>query len=114
MRGVSNRAKWCPRFQDLKISLGSQDFYGISIYGFRDFYGIYGISMGLFPVFYGNNRNKYIAWISQARFQLGFQHLRPRFQLVADPSDLCRAIMQGACHFPIIIDYSRVLAILSV
>ena len=43
MRGVSNRAKWCPRFQDLKISLGSQDFYGISIYGFRDFYGI---SMG--------------------------------------------------------------------
>ena len=40
MRGVSNRAKWCPRFQDLKISLGSQNFYGISIYGFRDFYGI--------------------------------------------------------------------------
>ena len=96
--------------QDLKISLGSQDFYGISIYGFRDFYGIYGISMdlrismgfqfmdfeismGLFPyltVFYGNNRNKYIAWDFgswiQARFQLGFQHLRPRFQLVADPS----------------------------
>ena len=51
MSGVSNRAKWCPRFQDLKISLGSQDFYGISIYGFRDFYGIYGISMGLFPYF---------------------------------------------------------------
>ena len=45
MRGVSNRAKWCPRFQDLKISLRSQDFYGISIfhrdfkisYGFQDF-----------------------------------------------------------------------------
>ena len=49
MRGVSNRAKWCPRFQDLKISLGSQDFYGISIYGFRDFYGI-------ISIFYGNNR----------------------------------------------------------
>ena len=74
----------------------SQDFYGISIYGFLwisgflwdlwDFYGIIYVS-------YGNNRyftGKYIAWDFgsqiQARFQLGFQHLRPRFQLVADPS----------------------------
>ena len=73
MRGVSNRAKWCPRFQDLKISLGSQGFqfmdFKISmgflwISGFLwdfnlwisrflwdlwDFYGI-------ISVFYGNNR----------------------------------------------------------
>ena len=32
-RGVSNRAKWCPRFQDLRdlrISMGFQYFIGIS------------------------------------------------------------------------------------
>ena len=44
--------------------------------GFQDFYGIYGSSMG-----------KNIAFgISDLRFQARFQHLRPRFQLVADPS----------------------------
>ena len=49
--------------------------------------------MGLFLYFteiIGILRNKYVAWDFgsriQARFQLGFQHLRPRFQLVADPS----------------------------
>ena len=40
-RAVSNRAKWCPRFQNLKISLRSQDFYGISIFH-RDFKISYG------------------------------------------------------------------------
>ena len=49
--------------------------------------------MELFPYFteiIGILRKKYIAWDFgsriQARFQLGFQHLRPRFQLVTDPS----------------------------
>ena len=28
--GSATEQKWCPGFQDLKISLGSQDFYGIS------------------------------------------------------------------------------------
>ena len=87
--GVSNRAKWRPRFQDLKISLGSQDFYGILIYGFLwisgflwelwEFYGI-------ISVFYGNNRKNIAFGISDLGFQARFQHLRPRFQLVADPS----------------------------
>ena len=95
-RGVSNRAKWHPRFQDLKISLGSQDFYGISIYGFLwisgfpwDLWEFYGI----ISVFYGNNRKNIAFGISDLGFQARFQHLRPRFQhlpprfqLVADPS----------------------------
>ena len=82
----------------------SQDFIGISgfIWDFNlwisrflwdlwDFYGI-------ISVFYGNNRNKYIAWDFgsriQARFQLRFQYLRPRFQLVADPSELSQEVSQ--------------------
>ena len=28
--GSATEQKWCPGFQDLKISLGSQDFYGNS------------------------------------------------------------------------------------
>ena len=32
----ANGTKWCPKFQDLKISLRSRDFYGISIFH-RDF-----------------------------------------------------------------------------
>ena len=120
MRGVSNRAKWCPRFQDLKISLGSQGFqfmdFKISmgflwISGFLwdfnlwisrflwdlwDFYGI-------ISVFYGNNRyfnrNKYIAWDFGSRIQARFQHLRPRFQLVADPSCKCEHFSTNCFQF---------------
>ena len=62
LRGVSNRAKWRPRFQDLKISLGYQDFYGISIYGFRNFYGIYGISI-----------RSYLTEIIGKKYCLGFR-----------------------------------------
>ena len=51
--------------------------------GFQDFYGIYGSSMGLFPYF----TEIIIAFgILDLGFQARFQHLRPRFQLVADPS----------------------------
>ena len=93
MRGGQQQSKMVS-----KISR-SQDFIGISgflwdfnlwisrfLWDLWDFYGI-------ISVFYGNTRNKYIAWDFgsriQARFQLGFQHLRPRFQLVADPSAEC-------------------------
>ena len=92
------------QFMNFEISMGFMGFLWISgflwdfnlwisrfLWDLWDFYGI-------ISVFYGNNRyfteiigiNNYIAWDFgsriQARFQLGFQHLRPRFQLVADPS----------------------------
>ena len=60
-------------------------FQFMDFYGFQEFYGI---SMGLFPYF-TEIIGKYIAWDFesriQARFQLRFQHLCPRFQLVLDP-----------------------------
>ena len=60
-------------------------------YGFQNFYEI---SMGLF-LYFSEMIGKNIAWdfgsgISR-RFQLGFQHLCPRFQLVAEPS--CMAVV---------------------
>ena len=43
------------------------------------------ISMGLFPEII---EKILLFGISDLRFQARFQHLRPRFQLVADPSKL--------------------------
>ena len=136
-QGVSNRAKRRPRFQDLKISLRSQDFCGISRFH-RDFkishrfqdlteisQDLTEISQDLTQVsnfkisrFHKDFRShidfkislrfckislgslarslnftevigKILLGISdlgfQARFQLGFQHLHPRFHPVVDP-----------------------------
>ena len=77
--------------QDLKISLRSQDFCGISRISLR-FHKISNFTEIIGKILLGISD-----LIFQVRFRLGFQHLRPRFHPVADPlalrpRNLCHCI----------------------